>query len=308
MIGAAFVVRPSGGSLYSLSTTKTEDTNFRLKAGLRTGNGTTNERRCMSSHSNGTIELTLDDHDERGCIARIIVDNEARLNILNSELIRQLTTAVRSLASNDRLRVLILTGASDRAFIGGADINEMVGLDRSSAREFISRLHAACLALRELPVPVIARISGYCLGAGLEIAASCDLRVAADHSTFGMPEVRVGIPSVIEAALLPRLIGWGKAAELIYTGESIRASEALACGLVQRVVPVAQLDKAVERWTEAILNTGPKALRLQKALMCEWERLPLEQAIERGIESFVAAYETDEPQEMMNRFISRRRK
>jgi len=262
----------------------------------------------MSSHSNGTIELTLGDHDERGCIARIVIDNQSRLNILNSELIRHLTDAVRSLASNDRLRVLILTAAGDRAFIGGADINEMAALDQSSAREFISRLHEACVALRELPVPVIARISGYCLGAGLEIAVSCDLRVAADHSTFGMPEVRVGIPSVIEAALLPRLIGWGKAAELIYTGESIRASEALACGLVQRVVPFAQLDKAVERWTEAILNTGPKALRLQKALMCEWERLPLDQAIERGIESFVAAYETDEPQEMMNRFMSRRRK
>src|SRR6185503_218248 len=113
-------------------------------------------------------------------------------------------------------RVVVLTGAGERAFIGGADINEMAELDEESARVFISQLHEACAALRNLPVPVIARISGYCLGAGLEIAASCDLRVAADHSTFGMPEVRVGIPSVIEAALLPRLIGWGMAARLIY--------------------------------------------------------------------------------------------
>src|SRR5438045_9453273 len=101
----------------------------------------------------------------------------------------------------------------------------MAALDKSSARGFIARLHAASAALRQLPVPVIARINGYCLGAGLEIAASCDLRVAADHSTFGMPEVRVGIPSVIEAALLPCLIGWGKAAELIYTGESVSAAQ-----------------------------------------------------------------------------------
>lgn len=261
----------------------------------------------MSSHSNGTIELTLDDHDERGCVARIVVDNRSRLNILNSDLIRQLTNAVRSLAENERLRVLILTGAGDRAFIGGADINEMAALDQSSAREFISRLHEACVALRELPVPVIARISGYCLGAGLEIAASCDLRVAADHSTFGMPEVRVGIPSVIEAALLPRLIGWGKTAELIYTGESISATEALACGLIQWVVHLDQLDQTVQRWTQSILEAGPRALRLQKSLMREWERLPLDQAIERGIESFVAAYETEEPQEMMNKFLSRPR-
>src|ERR1700730_1188437 len=126
------------------------------------------------------IDFTLDDHDERGCVARIVVDNQARLNILNSELIRQLTAAINSLADNARLRVLILTGAGDRAFIGGADINEMAVLDKSSARDFIARLHDACAALRRLPVPVIARINGYCIGAGLEIAASCDLRVAAD--------------------------------------------------------------------------------------------------------------------------------
>jgi enoyl-CoA hydratase len=262
----------------------------------------------VKSQSDCKIELTDDDHDERGCVARIVVDNQVRLNILNSELIRQLTAAINRLADNERLRVLILTGAGDRAFIGGADINEMAALDKSSARGFISRLHEACAALRQLPVPVIARINGYCLGAGLEIAASCDLRVAADHSTFGMPEVRVGIPSVIEAALLPRLIGWGKAAELIYTGESISAAEALECGLVQRVVPREQLDQAVERWTQAILEAGPRALRLQKSLIREWERLPLDQAIERGIDSFAAAYDTDEPRRLMQRFLTRQRK
>ena len=254
------------------------------------------------------VDLTLDDQDERGCVARIVVDYQARLNILNSELIRQLTAAVKSLADSEQLRLLILTGAGDRAFIGGADINEMAALDKSSARGFISRLHEACAALREAPVPVIARINGYCLGAGLEIAASCDLRVAADHSTFGMPEVKVGIPSVIEAVLLPRLIGWGKAAELIYTGESMSAFEALGCGLVERVVPGDQLDQAVERWTQSILEAGPRALRLQKVLIREWERLPLDQAIARGIESFAAAYETDEPRRFMERFRARRRK
>jgi enoyl-CoA hydratase/carnithine racemase len=261
----------------------------------------------MLSEPEYKIELTLEDNDERGCVARITVDHQARLNILNSELIRQLTEAVNGLAGNERLRVLILTGAGDRAFIGGADINQMASLDSSSARDFISHLHTACAALRELPVPVIARISGYCLGAGLEIAASCDLRVATDHSTFGMPEVKVGIPSVIEAALLPRLIGWGKTAELIYTGESIPASEAHASGLVERVVPRDQLDQAVERWTHAILEAGPRAVRLQKALTRDWERMPLDQAIERGIESFAAAYETDEPRRMMREFLGRRR-
>ena len=105
----------------------------------------------------------------------------------------------------------------------------------ASAEAFIARLHGACAAIRSLPVPVIARISGYCLGGGLEVAASCDLRVASEDSTFGMPEVNVGIPSVIEAALLPRLVGWGKARELVYTGLSISAAEAVSCGLVERV-------------------------------------------------------------------------
>ena len=254
------------------------------------------------------INLVVDDHGERGCVARLFIDNQAKLNTLNSDLIRQLSTAVNSLVGEDRLRVAILTGAGERAFIGGADVNEMAGLDKSSARGFITRLHEACAALRELPVPVIARINCYCLGAGLEIAASCDLRVAADQSTFGMPEVKVGIPSVIEAALLPRIIGLGKAAELVYTGESISASEALECGLIERVVPRDQLDQAVDRWTQSILEAGPRAIRLQKALMREWARLPLDQAIERGIKSFANAYETDEPGRMMQRFFERRRR
>lgn len=259
------------------------------------------------TESHCKIELIVDDGDERGSVARIVIDYQARLNILNSELISQLTAAAKSLAANERLRVVVLTGAGDRAFIGGADINEMAGLDIQSARAFISRLHEACVAIRDLPVPVIARIDGYCLGAGLEIAASCDLRVASDQSTFGMPEVRVGIPSVIEAALLPRLIGWGKAAELIYTGEPISAAEAVDRGLVERVVPRNLLDQAVERWAEAIIRAGPRALRLQKALMRGWERLPLDQAIERGIDSFATAYETDEPGRMMRGFLERPR-
>jgi enoyl-CoA hydratase/carnithine racemase len=252
--------------------------------------------------------VLINDDAERGCVARIVVDNQARLNILNSDLIRNLTEKVTSLYGNESLRVVILTGAGTRAFIGGADINELATLEGSSAREFISRLHEACDALRDLPVPVIAQISGYCLGAGLEIAASCDIRVAAEHSTFGMPEVRVGIPSVIEAALLPRLMGWGKTAELLYTGESITATEALACGLVQRVVPGERLDQEVDRLTQAILEAGTRAVRLQKSLMRQWERLPLDQAIASGIESFASAYETDEPQRMMKEFFAARGK
>ena len=262
----------------------------------------------MVPSTESQIHLTMDEADARGMVARIIIDHQSQLNILNTSLILALTAAINSLRDYDRLRVVILSGTGDRAFIGGADIKEMVGLDVASAREFVTRLHLACAALRALPVPVIARVSGYCLGAGLEVAASCDLCVAAEHSTFGMPEVKVGIPSVIEAALLPRLIGFGKAAELVLTGATLSAAEALRCGLVERVVPRTELDDAVERWTHAILQAGPTAVRLQKALLHEWAHLPLEQAIERGIVSFTEAYRTAEPRELMTQFLQRDRR
>ena len=261
----------------------------------------------MAASPEPQIHLTIDETDARGLVARITIDHPSHLNILNTSLILALTSVVNSLRAYDRLRVVILTGAGDRAFIGGADIREMVGLDVASAREFISRLHLACAALRTLPVPVIARVSGYCLGAGLEVAASCDLRVAADHATFGMPEVKVGVPSVIEAALLPRLIGLGKAAELVLTGATLSAAEALHCGLVACVVPRAELDRVVERWTHAILQAGPQAVRLQKALLQDWAQLPLEQAIARGIASFSEAYRTAEPRALMTQFLQRDR-
>ena len=126
---------------------------------------------------------------------------------------------IEELAHDEMLRVVVLSGAGNRAFIGGADIDEMARLDEGSARAFISRLHRCCESLRDLPVPVIARITGYTLGAGLEIAAACDLRIADSTAVFGMPEVKLGIPSVIEAALLPMLIGWGRTRQICSLGD-----------------------------------------------------------------------------------------
>jgi len=146
---------------------------------------------------------------------------------------------------------------------------------------------------------------GYTLGAGLELAAACDLRLAADTAVFGMPEVKLGIPSVIEAALLPTLIGWGRARRLLLLGETITASEAANWGLVEMVVPARDLDRAVENWVTSILQTGPRALRLQKALIRRWEDLPLSQAIRAGVDSFATAWETDEPKRMMQDFLTR---
>ena len=253
------------------------------------------------------VYVDVKERDELGRIAQVTVDYVEKLNVINTPLIKKLTAAIERFYNDDKLRVMILTGAGNRAFIGGVDINEMAEFNTSSAKAFITLLHGACNAIRNLKVPVIARISGYCLGGGLEVAAACDLRIATEDSTFGMPEVNVGLPSVIEAALLPRLVGWGKACELVYTGRSIPASEALSCGLVERVVAQEELDHAVTEWVEEILNSGPQAIRLQKALIRHWETLPVDQAIEKGIEMFWHAFQTDEPQKFMSKFIERKK-
>jgi enoyl-CoA hydratase/carnithine racemase len=162
--------------------------------------------------------------------------------------------------------------------------------------------------MRRMPVPVIARINGYCLGTGMEIAACCDLRVGSDNAMFGMPEVRHGIPSGMEACLLPRLIGWGKTMELVFTGRMIDAAEAYRCGFLQRLVAPEGLDQAVEEWIESIATAGPRAIRLQKALHADWERMAIADAVQRGIDAIGKAHMTDEPRRLMRKFLERRRK
>ena len=250
------------------------------------------------------IHLEVEARGDGGRVATVTVDNPAKLNILDPTGIASLERTFLALASDDALRAVVLRGAGDRAFIGGADIRAMAGLDPESARTFITSLHRACDAIRKLPVPVIARIEGYALGAGLEIAASCDLRIADDDARFGMPEVKVGIPSVIEAALLPRLIGWGRARWLLYTGEMIGADEAERWGLVERVARSSSLDAAIDACVTAILAAGPSAIRLQKRLIQEWEGLSLSDAIARGIDTFAEAYTSPEPGERMAAFLS----
>jgi enoyl-CoA hydratase len=247
--------------------------------------------------------------DERG-VACVTIANAAKLNTLNCAVMAALIEAVDSLATDPSLRVVILRGAGARAFIGGADITEMAMLDTETARAFITLVHRSCDVFRRLGVPVIARIQGFTLGAGLEVAAACDMRVAASDATFGMPEVRIGIPSVVEAALLPQLIGWGRTRELLLTGETIDAATAERWGLVEQVVAPEALDAAVERRVAAILPCGPVAIRAQKALIQAWENLPMRDAIQRGIDSFVASWDTDEPTRMMGGFLDvmRRRK
>src|SRR5579884_2233246 len=227
---------------------------------------------------------------EGGHVLRVTIDNEARLNSLNLALMEELVEAMAPAAADPELRLAVVTGA--------ADVGEIAALDRGRAVAFITAVHGCCDAFRRLPVPVIARIDGWALGAGLELAAACDLRVASDRSRFGMPEVRIGIPSVVEAALLPQLVGHGRARRLLLTGEPIGADEALDWGLVDAVAPPDALDETVARLAAAILAGGPRAVRLQKALILDWEELPTAAAVRRGIDVFASAFESEEPRRM----------
>lgn len=244
-------------------------------------------------------------HDN--AVAVVTMDFLHALNLLGRDEMTSVIEAFQALANDETLRAAVLRGAGARAFIGGANINEMVELDPPSAAAFISHLHRMNESIRFLPVPVIAEIRGYCLGGGMEVGAACDMRVASEDAVFGMPEVRVGIPSVIEAALLPYLIGWGHTRELLYTGATYSAQEMYAWGFLERVAPEPELEVQTKRIVDGILASGPQAVRAQKALMREWEKLPPEEAIHRGIAAFARAYETDEPYGAMRAFLDRKK-
>ena len=240
-----------------------------------------------------------------GGVATISIDNAARLNCLGHAQIVAFIDAVTALADDPDLRVLIVTGEGNRAFMGGANLLELGELNPARARDFLILVHRMCKVLRDLPVPVIARVNGFCLGAGLEVMAACDMHIASDNAVFGMPEVKIGLPSVVEAALLPQLIGWGRTKLLVYTGDNIDSRTALEWGLVEKVVPAAELDSALGRWVESIVESGPKAIRLQKELIRDWEAMPVNDAIEAGIRTIAKSYQSDEPVRMVSAAIQR---
>lgn len=254
------------------------------------------------------VTTRIETRGDAARVAYVSVNNPAERNALGKKGKEALIAAFHELARDDDLRVAVLTGAGERSFIAGANVKEMAEADVKEAEDISTRTHLACDAIRRLPVPVIARVNGYCLGAGMELAAACDMRVGVNTAKFGMPEVKFGIPSGMEACLLPGLIGWGKTRELVFTGELIDAQEAHRCGFLDRLVAPAELDAAVEKWVSAILAAGPRAIRLQKRLVRDWERMSIADAVQQGIAAMVEARATDEPQRLMRAFAARSRK
>jgi enoyl-CoA hydratase/carnithine racemase len=227
------------------------------------------------------------------------------LNLIVPEMIDGLRTALAALTRDGGVRIAVITGAG-RAMTAGMQIQFLRELTPAAAKAFITGLHEAIDAVHEAPFPTIAMINGPALGAGFELATACDLRVAAAGALLGLPEVRVGVPSVIEAALLPTLVGPGRAAELLLTGDPITAETALGWGLVNRVVPPEELERATIELASRVRRCGPRAVRLQKELMIGWRNTDLRTAVEMGINAFAQAYATDEPLEAMQAFLDKR--
>jgi enoyl-CoA hydratase len=242
--------------------------------------------------------------ERRGGVVRCTLDRPP-LNLFEPGLIAALRATFETLAADSTVRLAVLTGAG-RAFTGGMNVHVLRDLDAARATALITSLHDAIEAVHRAPFPVVAAVNGHALGAGFELAIACDLRVAAAEATFGLPEVRVGVPSVIQAALLPPLVGPARAADLLLTGRTIDAEEALAWGLVNRVVARADLDGAVEAIVGAITACAPGAVRLQKQLIVRWRESDLSTAVRAGIAAFTAAYATDEPREGAAAFLEKR--
>ena len=205
-------------------------------------------RQETGGRHHGPVKRVL--HRRGGHVATVCYDNVAKLNAIDGAGADALSAAIRQAGESPEVRVIVLRGAGERAFIGGADIRAMADLTPETARPFVTALHGVRTALRDAPVPAVARVSGYCLGAGVGIAASCDLRVADTTARFAVPEVVVGIPSVIASVVLPRLVGWGRAARVVYTGETFGAEQAYDWGLVEASSPKAKSTTPLRaRWT-----------------------------------------------------------
>jgi len=195
-------------------------------------------------------------------IATIVINRPAVRNALNAATIEEIRDAVESARNDGNVRAVIITGSGDRAFVAGADIGEIAGLNQKDGEQFARRGQSVFDAIEALGKPVIAAVNGYALGGGCELAMACTMRVASESAVFGQPEVKLGIiPGYGGTQRLSRLVGKGRALEMLLTGEMISAPEALRIGLVNRVVPDTELQSTAEAMAKKIMANAPQAVR-----------------------------------------------
>lgn len=229
------------------------------------------------------------------------------LNALNSAMLRELSQAVELIAADPATRVLLVTGAGDRAFVAGADIGEMRDYSTEQARAFSEKGMRVMHALEALPVPVIALVNGYALGGGCELAMSCDWIIASEKAVFAQPEVNLGIPPGFGGTQrLTRLVGRAMALELLTTARQVKAEEALRIGLVNHVYPAAVLKERGLEMARTIAAKGPVAVRLAKQAAQRGQDLDLANACALETAAFALAFATADQKEGMRAFCEKR--
>jgi enoyl-CoA hydratase len=242
-----------------------------------------------------------------GAVATVTINRPKALNALNQETLEEMLRCFRELAQNQAVRVVIVTGGGDKAFVAGADIAFMEKLSPLAARCFAMLGQQVLSTIENLPQPVIAAVNGFALGGGCELALACDIRLASENARFGQPEVNLGVlPGFAGTQRLPRLIGRGRANELLFTGDIIDAQEAARIGLVNRVVPQAQLLTSCREMAERIASRGPVAVRLCKEAVNNGVEMDLARACQYEVDQFALCFTSDEQKEGMRAFLEKR--
>ena len=241
-------------------------------------------------------------------LAVVTINRPEALNALNSTVLRELTMAIEHVSMAQDVGAIILTGAGDKAFVAGADIREMANLSGLEMRAFSEMGRRLGDAMAACNKPIIAAINGYALGGGCELALACDIRIASDRARIGQPEVNIGIiPGFGGSQRLPRLVGAGWAAEMIFTGDPVDAATAERIGLVNRVVPPAQLLEEARALARKILEKGPAAIALAKACLRAAQEMPLSAGLDFETAAFGVVGSTQDKAEGMKAFIDKRK-
>lgn len=244
-------------------------------------------------------------YEERNFASVLVIDRPHVHNAIARSTLHALLENLRR-ADAARTAAIVITGAGERAFSAGGDIEELAGLTPLEGRGYLQRFREVIDAIRHARKPVIARVDGFCLGGGNEIALACDLVVASARSIFGQAGLAIGaVPILAATQLLPRTVGEKKAREAVLLGEQYPAEAALAMGWINRVVPAADLNAQVEAWCAKIARLSPQALRIAKVSLNAGSALQ-QGAIDHGIELLAQAFGTEELQEGVRAFLEKR--
>jgi enoyl-CoA hydratase len=241
-------------------------------------------------------------------VATLTFHRPKALNALNAALLAEFSQALRDIEDDESIRVLVLTGAGDKAFVAGADITELATFNPLQARKFSRLGHQAIGALQDLPIPVIAAVNGYALGGGCEIALACDFVYASENAQFGLPEINLGIiPGFGGTQRLPRLIGKNMAKELIFTGKMIPASEAREIGLVNRVLASDSLLAETAKTARTIAQKGKVSLRAAKHAVNTGTDADLATGCAVEVDAFALCMASEDAKEGTGAFLDKRK-